>query len=368
MTALHLALKTYPARFRMTFTHAAAARAVALNVICVARHGGGAIGYGEGCPRRYVTGETLATAGRFFAQCRADIESRVTDLESLRAWIGGNREVIDANPAAFTAIEMALVDLFAKRAGVTLEELLGLGSPRPLQVSALFGVMPSLAAAALAAAYRAFAMTDAKAKLSRDSRADRRRLRTCFRILGSTAKLRVDANNLFAEPQDCSAHLEAIGLPVWAIEEPLASRDRDGMQALAAATGARIILDESAVKLQDLEPFEGDGWIVNLRVSKHGGILRSLEMLEAARRRGLGIIIGSHVGETGLLCRAAIALGAACGDALLASECGYGSYLLARDLVHPGLRFQRQGLLVSKGRAPGLAAGVHDDLLRDLEI
>ena len=340
-------------------------------MIAIAHGADGLTGYGEGCPRSYVTGETMDSAARFFATSKESLESSVTGIEDLRAWISAHRTEIDANPAAFAAIEIALLDLFARRAGKTLEACLGLPSARPVVVSAVVGVMGAAAAGLIAAGYRAFGMVDAKVKLSSDPAADRRRIAAIRTALGPAMRLRVDANNLFSDPQSCATHLAALGADIWAIEEPLSARDTKGQQELAAITGARIILDESALLPDDLDHLEGVGWIVNLRISKHGGLLRSLAMLEMARTRGLGIIIGSHVGETGLLARTGLALATACGDQLLASESGYGGYLLAHDLANPSLRFNRHGIL-DLARLPhgasGLGSQVDETLLVDVPV
>ena len=362
MTDLQLDLMTFPARFRMRFAHGSATRSETENVICVAC-GDGLTGYGEGCPRGYVTGETIASAARFFGTHRADLESGIGDLASLRAWIAAHGDAIDANPAAFAAVEIALIDLFAQRAGQGIEAFLGLPPPRPVRVSAVLGVTGRIAAAAIATGYRMFGMTDAKVKLSRDAAADRARLAIIRRVLGQGARLRVDANNLFQAAGDCVAHLDAAQARVWAIEEPLAPRDFAAMREVATATGARIILDESAIRPEDLATVEGADWIVNLRVSKHGGLIRSLEMLALARQRGLGVILGCHVGETGILTRAALALASACGDDLIAAECAYGGYLLARDLTRPRLRFGRGGLIDAPAAGHGLGISVLSDRL-----
>ncbi|MDH3668768.1 MAG: hypothetical protein OEN23_17740 [Paracoccaceae bacterium] len=358
---MRLTLATFPARFRMRFAHGSASRAETENVICVAEEDG-LTGVGEGCPRAYVTGETVATAARFFAKHRASLGT-VGDIAGLGAWIGDNAAAVSLNPAAFAAIELALIDLFARRAGQGIEPYLGLPPARPAAISAVFGVTGRNAAAAMATGYRLFAMTDAKVKVSPDHVADRARLSLIRRILGDGARLRIDANNLFSDPGTCIAHVTALGLPVWAIEEPLAARDFAGMEVIAQATGARIILDESATRIADLERLDGPRWIVNLRVSKLGGLIRSLEMLRVARERGLGVIVGCHVGETSLLTRAALALAAAGGESVQAVECAYGGYLLAHDLTRPSLRFGRGGV-VTPPNGVGLGLVADRSLLR----
>ena len=371
MSSFRLDLKRYETRFRMQFHHASASRAQACSVIAVARGDEGNTGHGEGCPRTYVTGESLASATQFFADHREVLESTVGGMDDLRAWTLAHRVAIDANPAAFAAIELALIDLFARRAEMAPEALLRQPPAGPVAVSAVFGVTGTASAALIAAAYRLFGMVDAKVKLSSDPTADRKRIAAIRRVLGPATRMRVDANNLFLDPAKCAAHLAQLDADIWAIEEPLQPKDIDGMRELAAITGARMILDESALLPTDLEGLEGPGWIVNLRVSKHGGLLRSLEMREAATARGLGVIIGSHVGETGLLARAALTLAAACGEGLLACESGYGGYLLARDLVRPSLRFGRHGILdldrlPHHRRGPGFR--VEESLLSDSPV
>jgi L-alanine-DL-glutamate epimerase-like enolase superfamily enzyme len=70
----------------------------------------------------------------------------------------------------------------------------------------------------------------------------------------------------------------------------------------------RIILDESLTKQADLKPLmsDPDRWIANIRVSKVGGILRAVALANRSADAGIGVILGSHVGETSLLTRASI--------------------------------------------------------------
>ncbi len=59
-----------------------------------------------------------------------------------------------------------------------------------------------------------------------------------------------------------------------------------------------------------------------------GGLLRSLNVAEAARRRGIPIVVGAQVGETSVLTRAALVVARSAGDRLLAQEGAFGTYLL----------------------------------------
>ena len=126
-----------------------------------------------------------------------------------------------------------------------------------------------------------------------------------------------------------------------------------------------IILDESVTRIADLDalPDPAAQWIVNVRVSKMGGLLRSLDVVAAARRRGIRIIVGAQVGETSLLTRAALTIATAAGNLLVGQEGAFGTHLLAADVCDPPLMFGRGGILTwtsqDAARLPGfgIAAG-----------
>ena len=61
---------------RVSFSHHHATRTHTRSVVVRAERNGIA-GFGEGCPRVYVTGETIASCQAFFAQWRASISEDV---------------------------------------------------------------------------------------------------------------------------------------------------------------------------------------------------------------------------------------------------------------------------------------------------
>lgn len=85
-----------------------------------------------------------------------------------------------------------------------------------------------------------------------------------------------------------------------------------------------------------------------------GGLLRSLAVAGAARRRGLRLIVGAQVGETSLLTRAGLTVAHAARDLLAAQEGAFGTFLLERDVCDPPLMFGARGEL-DAGSFPVLA-------------
>ena len=111
--------------FKVSFSHSSATRDVTDSVIVTAT-GGNHYGYGEACPRSYVTDETFETVAGFFNRHRASIITSVTDLNSLEAWSSAHMEAIDQSPAAWCAIELALLDLLARGDNGSVENMMGL--------------------------------------------------------------------------------------------------------------------------------------------------------------------------------------------------------------------------------------------------
>ncbi len=119
------------------------------------------------------------------------------------------------------------------------------------------------------------------------------------------------------------------------------------MAQVANALRISIILDESVSQRDHLVqiPSAPGQWIINCRVSKMGGLLRSLELLQAVQKRGFGIIVGAHVGETSVLTRAALTLAQMAGERLIAQEGAFGTHLIVHDVAEPPLMFGAGGVI-----------------------
>ena len=331
----------------MVFKHASAERQETESVWVMVKRGG-YTGCGEGCPRHYVTGETVASATKFVNEIKKDLLTIVTDLSSLKDWVFGKRALIDRNPAAWCAVELALLDLFAQENACSLERLLALSSlSNEYRYSAVLGDSDPVKFAAQFGKYRELGIRDFKIKLSGELKRDRAKLEAIKSEDNSTIRIRFDANNIWDCYKDAAEYLNAIDMSFFAVEEPLKVNRYDELERLAALVDTRIILDESFVRLDQLAYFSGDSetWLINLRVSKMGGLLRSLEIVKAARSRGIKLIVGAHVGETSVLTRAGLTIATVADDLLVGQEGAFGTWLLTEDVCEPSLRFGHGGLL-----------------------
>jgi L-alanine-DL-glutamate epimerase-like enolase superfamily enzyme len=366
-----LSCHTLAIPFVVAFRHASAER-TETSTLWVHAKEAGLCGYGEGCPRPYVTGETLATARAFFDTHRATVEAEVGDLPSLRAWVEAHRALIDADPAAWCAIELALLDLFARREGATVDALLDRPPLAPsFRYTAVIGDAGPETVGRLAAGYATMGFEDFKLKLSGNEARDAASVAAVQHAAPPALRLRVDANNVWPSAAAAAAALGRLGATFAGVEEPVAGADYAQLAELSRTVGAPVILDEGLARVAQVAqlPRPVESFIASVRVSKMGGLLRSLEVVDAARARGLPMVVGAQVGETSLLTRAALTVATATGDALLGQEGAFGTHLLSRDIATRPLMFRSGALIVTAERpdlaTPGWGVVVDDTVLAD---
>jgi L-alanine-DL-glutamate epimerase-like enolase superfamily enzyme/pimeloyl-ACP methyl ester carboxylesterase len=337
---------------KTTFRHASAARTHGESLWVEASRGAYR-GYGEGCPRSYVTGETRASCKQWLTHWHQSIQTECVSLDALRAWLTEHTAAVDASPSAWCAIESALLDLFARERDQSVEALLGLAPPGgPHAYSAVLGNDAPWKTRFLIDQYCILGLTDFKVKLGGDLEVDRQKLRSIVELTAwhgvTNHRVRVDANNLWADTPDRALdYLRALDCDLFGVEEPVKPRDVEHHSQISVGLGLPVILDESLCTLADLERYDGvpGRFMANLKVSRVGGVLRGLHLVAALRARGWPIIIGAHVGETSVLTRAAMAVAAAAGDRLAAQEGAFGSRLVEREPASPSLKWGRGGVL-----------------------
>ena len=364
MRIKRLEVFSFPVPFKMVFRHASATRAQAENLIVAAHSDCGQVGYGEGCPRHYVTGETVEGGFAFIREYADAITDAVQDEHSLRAWIGSHRNIIDRNPAAFCAVEIALLDLIGKVKQSPVEDLVGV--PRlagGVEYSAVLGDAPYIAYWWQFRRYWKQGFRDFKVKISGNLRRDHGKMCVFKNRADPSLRVRLDANNLWTSVDECICHMKALPHNVFAIEEPLQKGDLDGFERVGEECRTKIILDESLLQIEQLDTLGAvDRWIVNLRVSKMGGLIRSLDVAVKATDLGIGIIVGAQVGETSILTRAALTVMNAIRPNLVASEGAFGTHLLQQDLTSESLMFGAGGTLlvenIGNNGIPGLGLQV----------
>ena len=347
MRITNLKIRKLEIPFDVSFKHAAAERSDTESILVAADSDRGHTGYGEGCPRSYVTDETIDSAIDFFQKYRSSIQD-IQNIEDLRSWTETHKESIDTNPAAWCAIELAVLDLLGKAQEETIEELLSLPPLTGLfHYTAVLGASNFPTFQKQLRQYAHIGFTDFKIKISGNLEEDNQKVRLLKKLDVHEIRIRLDANNLWHTSSEAIAYLKQLDSHLFAVEEPIHTNQYDALRTIAQSLGCKIILDESFIHSDQFDCIKDspETWIVNLRVSKMGGILRSVKIAQAASRLKVPIIIGAQVGETSILTRAALVVANNYRNILIAQEGAFGTYLLKRDIVNVPLMFGKGGLL-----------------------
>jgi len=208
-------------------------------------------------------------------------------------------------PAARAALEGALLDLWARTAGVPSWALLrpSAAKPAPRALAALLSGEPEQAVERALAA-RARGIGTFKFKIGRRAGLERELMavRALRAELGPSARLRLDANQALSAAQAKQYLPRFADCDLEFIEEPCAPEAFAELRSL----GVPLALDESLASFA--EPQLGDRALV-LKPTLLGGVSACLSLTETARALGAQVVV-SHAfeGPLGLALSAALAL------------------------------------------------------------
>lgn len=284
-------------------------------VIVVTIREGSYLGRGE-CvpyPRYGETIEGVAAAIQEFAQ---EIASGLDRSALQKAMPAG---------AARNAIDCALWDLEAKITGKSVAALTGISLPATLRTAYTISLDAPEAMAAAAAKARDLSLL--KLKLGTDGDEARMRL---VRQARPDARLIADANEGWGT-SDLEALLEAANKAgVELVEQPLAAGSDEQLAGISRFPP--ICADELIHDRSDLARIDGRYDAINIKLDKAGGLTEALALSDAARAKGLKIMVGCMV-STSLAMAPAM---------LVAANADYvdldGPLLLERDRS-PSLRY-----------------------------
>jgi L-Ala-D/L-Glu epimerase len=367
---------TYEIPMRIRFEHARAGRSTSTGVLVKLELTDGSVGWGEGIPRDYVTGETIDSAIRVIRRTYADRLTADSPLIAPPLESGGV-----VHNAAWCACELAYLDALGHARRMRTSDMLagqfGFKRHRLLRpVSAIISAGPLKKVRRNLRMMRLLAFRDYKLKVGKDADLDAANLAECNRQLGRGLKrrrgptrrtLRVDANGAWSLDEALRRAETLARWNVLAVEQPLAKGDEAALVELRRKTSVPIMLDESLLTVSQAEGLVRGGQVdlFNIRLSKNGGFVQSLKLAQLAHRSGLDFQIGCMVGETGILSAAGRILQELVGRRARFAEGSYGRFLLRSDVTRERLSFGYGGF-VKAMNGPGLGIHVQPHKVRRL--
>ncbi|WP_020470793.1 dipeptide epimerase [Zavarzinella formosa] len=299
-------------------THASHTRTETDNILVRVTLGDGTVGWGEGVPREYVTGESaesgiqILQAGDLKSQFHAcrDFSQALAMIERFRpADQPGDERKITGN-AARCAVELALLDAYGRVFGEPLCNIPKYLAPELFEFRdrvSYSGVITSakgeMKLRLAAWRWKIFGTKQVKVKVGIEGYDDVNRLRKIRGRLGKNRDIRIDANEAWTPENAAGKIRELEPFGITSMEQPLPHARDAFLPALRKEINTPVMLDESLCGMVDAERAVADGWcdLFNLRLSKCGGFIPTLRLAEFARKHGLGYQLGCQVGETAIL-------------------------------------------------------------------
>lgn len=249
------------------------------------------VGYGCAAPDPGVTGEdaagTLAALrGVDGLLVGRDPIRRAALLEELRAPLAGH-------PSARAAVDMALLDLLGRRAGLPAWRLLG-GYREAIPTSVTLGILPPDETAARAAALVARGFQALKLKGGRDLERDVEAALRTREAVGERVEIRFDANQGYTADQALALVSRTRAAHLELLEQPTPRGQPAQLGAVTRGAAIPVMADESLMSLTDAFRLTSEGLVdmVNVKLMKVGGVDEALQVNAVARAAGVEVMVG----------------------------------------------------------------------------
>ncbi|MFG0255693.1 MAG: dipeptide epimerase [Rhodopirellula sp. JB053] len=372
-------------RLKKEFKHASFSRSYSDNFLVRCELADGTTGWGEGIPREYVTGETPEGAMQQIAatdlnqQLGADCSDWSDVLQMCRNY---QPDAGKPDPrrclanAHRCAVELSILDAFGRlfRSPLSdianmVEEVSDIYQPvAHVQYSSAISSGKPRKEILSSLAMRIYGFHHCKVKVAMNPDRDPERLRRMRRYVGSRMDLRVDANEAW-QPEEAAKRIEALEpFGITCAEQPVSHRDVATLSDVRRNVRMPIMLDESLTSELDAERAieEQTCDLFNIRLSKCGGFLSSLNLAAMAHRAGLGYQLGCHPGESGILSAAGRHFATSIKN-IRYREGSADAHLLKDFIINESITFGRGGWAPALS-APGLGITVNESSLSALVL
>jgi L-alanine-DL-glutamate epimerase-like enolase superfamily enzyme len=267
------------------------------------------------------------------------------------------------NPSLKCALDMALYDLLAKRAGLPLYALLA-GERRPIHTCRTIGIGEPEIMARQAAEIKDRGFPAVKVKVGTGRVEDFRRTQAIRKAVGEGFPIRIDANQGWDPPEAVLALRDLARFDIQVCEQPVAHWNHAGLKHVREQSPIPIMADESLFDHHDAFKLASMGAcdLLNIKLAKSGGNQTATKIDAIAQAAGIRCMVGCMI-ETRLALSAAAHFVSAHPNVQFADLDSV--FFLAEDPVVGGITYD--GGLVSLPDTPGHGADIDPGFLTGLE-
>ena len=293
----------YAIPYRKALRFASGSINVADNVLVEVETDDGVVGIAEAPPRPYTYGETqesiVAVIQRIFAPSIVGLS--ILDREKVRARV----ERTVANPAAKSAIDMALWDAIGRTIGLPVHRLLG-GYTDRLRVSHMLGFDDPAKVADEALQLQAeLGITSFKIKVGRRPvHLDVDVCRAVRDAVGADVEIYIDGNRGWSATEAADALRRLAGVGLSRVEELCPADDVMSRRWLVSQCTVPFVADESVATPANVtrEILSGAATAISIKTARTG-FSDSQRVAHLAEGLGIDAVIGNQIdGHIGTVC------------------------------------------------------------------
>ena len=300
--------------FRGEFAHSRNRGLLSKNVIVELKTDAGINGYGEGVPRDYATGETLEQViQKFNPRYHTEIFPwDCNDFNTINQFIKRFQKN-KTSPSICCAFELALLDVLGKTEKKSILDYFNDGqTTNRIRYGAAITIGRKEKIRNMCEAIKYFGIKDIRVKMCGDANINANTLEIVRNLIGDDCDIRIDPNGIW-DREIAFEHLSLIkDYNVSVVEEPF-DRDQPGFIEFSdklKELKVHLMACHSASSLKQIKKIIQEGYydMINIKLSRSGGMIGALKIIEILRKERIYFQIGCNLGESGILSAAGRAL------------------------------------------------------------
>lgn len=339
-------LLSFPVDFKIART-----RIIYSHHIVVTLAAEGLVGCGSGVLYRGTPWQIKTVWDGWLHAALTAIELKTLD----QGWQALLARLNNVQPGLTFAVDSALWDLQGQRTGRSVVEMLGGVQRSHIPITEQIFIDDWAESEQELRAIQRRGTTSLKVKTGFHPQQDLELVQRVQQFMGPGVEVRVDANRGYALGESLDTYRAMAAAGVLAAEEPINDKEWSALHRFRQETGLPVMLDESILTLDDLQQAIGAQAldILNVKLTRVGGISKALAYIELCQRAGIAISIGCAE-DIGPGMASILHLSAAL--ASLYSTEGMGYLRLGADIVSTGMPIENGRAALPN--APGLGVAL----------